>query len=68
MWMNKIAAMYLLIVCGSAIAADALISGYAARVAEIVDGDTLVLDDGRQVRLVSIQAPKLPPGRAHVKR
>ena len=30
---------------------------------EIVDGDTLVLDDGRQVRLVGIQAPKLPLGR-----
>ncbi len=30
---------------------------------EIVDGDTLVLEDGRQVRLVGIQAPKLPLGR-----
>ena len=68
MWLSKIAAMFLLIVGGSAIAADALISGGAARVAEIVDGDTLVLDDGRQVRLVGIQAPKLPLGRAHVKR
>ncbi len=34
-----------------------------ARVAEIVDGDTVVLGDGRQVRLVGIQAPKLPLGR-----
>ena len=34
-----------------------------ARAVEIVDGDTLVLDDGRQVRLVGIQAPKLPLGR-----
>ncbi len=37
-------------------------------VAEVVDGDTLVLDrpvDGaRQVRLVGLQAPKLPLGRA----
>ncbi|MFQ6016846.1 MAG: thermonuclease family protein [Kiloniellaceae bacterium] len=33
------------------------------RVTEIVDGDTLVLADGRQVRLVGIQAPKLPLGR-----
>lgn len=32
-------------------------------VVEIVDGDTLVLADGRQVRLVGIQAPKLPLGR-----
>ncbi|MDX1711307.1 MAG: thermonuclease family protein [Rhodovibrionaceae bacterium] len=35
-----------------------------ARAVEIIDGDTLVLDDGRQVRLVGIQAPKLPLGRA----
>jgi endonuclease YncB( thermonuclease family) len=34
-----------------------------ARAVEIVDGDTLVLDDGRNVRLVGIQAPKLPLGR-----
>lgn len=32
--------------------------------AEIVDGDTLVLQGGTQVRLVGIQAPKLPLGRA----
>ncbi len=32
-------------------------------VVEIVDGDTLVLADGRQIRLVGIQAPKLPLGR-----
>ncbi|HMA16269.1 MAG: thermonuclease family protein [Bacteroidota bacterium] len=30
----------------------------------VVDGDTLVLADGREVRLVGIQAPKLPLGRA----
>ncbi|WP_193187090.1 thermonuclease family protein [Nisaea sediminum] len=30
---------------------------------EIVDGDTLVLATGNQVRLVGIQAPKLPLGR-----
>jgi micrococcal nuclease len=34
-----------------------------ARVTEVVDGDTVVLDDGRQVRLVGTQAPKLPLGR-----
>lgn len=33
------------------------------RVVEVIDGDTVVLDDGRQVRLVGIQAPKLPLGR-----
>jgi endonuclease YncB( thermonuclease family) len=38
-------------------------AGETARATEIVDGDTLVLEDGRQVRLVGIQAPKLPLGR-----
>ena len=32
-------------------------------VAEVLDGDSLVLDDGRRVRLVGIQAPQLPRGR-----
>jgi len=40
-----------------------LADGGQAVVAEIVDGDTLLLDDGREVRLVGIQAPKLPLGR-----
>jgi endonuclease YncB( thermonuclease family) len=35
----------------------------AGRVAEVVDGDTVVLDGGVEVRLVGIQAPKLPLGR-----
>ncbi len=35
----------------------------AGTVAEIVDGDTLVLEGGVQVRLVGIQAPKLALGR-----
>ena len=34
-----------------------------SRAVEIVDGDTLVLEDGQQVRLVGIQAPKLSLGR-----
>lgn len=37
--------------------------GGSAVAVEVVDGDTLVLDDGRQVRLVGLQAPKLPLGR-----
>ena len=44
-----------------------LSDGGTAAVVEIIDGDTLVLDDGRQVRLVGIQAPKLPLGRAGFK-
>ena len=51
--------------------APALTSGHCSlqagedlRVASIVDGDTLVLEDGREVRLKGIQAPKLPLGRS----
>ena len=32
-------------------------------VVQVTDGDTLVLDDGRVVRLIGTQAPKLPLGR-----
>lgn len=44
-------------------ATQALESLGSAGVVEIVDGDTLLLDDGREVRLVGLQAPKLPLGR-----
>lgn len=32
-------------------------------VVEVTDGDTIVLDDGRVVRMIGTQAPKLPLGR-----
>ena len=35
-----------------------LAKGHAATAVEIVDGDTLVLDNGDEVRLVGLQAPK----------
>ncbi len=35
----------------------------AGSVETVVDGDTLILADGREIRLVGIQAPKLPLGR-----
>lgn len=41
-----------------------LVAGEAGRVIEIADGDTVVLDNGIEVRLVGIQAPKLPLGRS----
>jgi endonuclease YncB( thermonuclease family) len=47
----------------AAVAAANLAPGGTAGVVEVVDGDTVILDDGRQVRLVGIQAPKLPLGR-----
>ena len=42
---------------------EPLQAGERHRVREIVDGDTLYLTDGREVRLVGLQAPKLPLGR-----
>jgi micrococcal nuclease len=38
----------------------ALSDGGQATVSAVIDGDTVMLADGRQVRLVGIQAPKLP--------
>ncbi len=66
-----IAAIFLLgVIASRAVMADArasLSAGPVARVVEVVDGDTVVLDamveGASQVRLVGIQAPKLPLGR-----
>lgn len=44
---------------------EAFVRFGAGEVASVVDGDTVVLGDGREVRLVGIQAPKLPLGRAN---
>ena len=38
------------------------------KVVEVIDADTLVLADGREVRFVGIQAPKLPLGRKGFKK
>lgn len=43
--------------------AETLADGGTARVLAVIDGDTVILDDAREVRLVGIQAPKLPLGR-----
>lgn len=40
-----------------------LTAGVKGVVSSVVDGDTVILKSGRQVRLVGIQAPKLPLGR-----
>jgi micrococcal nuclease len=40
-----------------------LVRDGAGVVREVVDGDTVILTDGREIRLVGIQAPKLPLGR-----
>jgi endonuclease YncB( thermonuclease family) len=62
-------------ICGLAIVLVTLLPASAAdlpaglaedgtgRVVEVIDGDTVRLDDGVEVRLVGLQAPKLPLGR-----
>lgn len=40
--------------------------GPAVRISAVVDGDTVELERGPDVRMVGTQAPKLPLGRAHV--
>lgn len=47
----------------TAAACENLRDGPAGTVASVTDGDTVVLDNGLVVRLVGIQAPKLPLGR-----
>lgn len=48
---------------GGAWAEGPLTEGGSGVVREVVDGDTLVLEDGTTVRLVGIMTPKLPLGR-----
>jgi micrococcal nuclease len=43
-----------------------LTTGETERVSAVIDGDTVALVGGGEVRLVGIQAPKLPLGRARV--
>lgn len=42
---------------------EGLVDGGSARIVSVIDGDTVVLEDGRQVRLIGTQAPKLALGR-----
>lgn len=55
--------LLLLVFLWSVPPAVALEPGPSAQVVEVVDGDTVVLDDRSEVRLVGLQAPKLPLGR-----
>ncbi len=62
-------ALMLLLIAGHGIPAHAvelpagLAAGGSGRVVTVIDGDTVLLADGREIRLVGIQAPKLPLGR-----
>jgi endonuclease YncB( thermonuclease family) len=70
-FLTQAAALAIICLTVPAAAADdlsALSDGGSAVVTAIVDGDTVVLDDGREVRLVGIQAPKLPLGRPAFKK
>jgi endonuclease YncB( thermonuclease family) len=66
--MTRLTAAAVLLCVATLAAPAAAIEGLrevrSAVVADIVDGDTVVLDDGTEVRLVGVQAPKLPLGRA----
>lgn len=46
---------------------EALADGGIFKVVAVVDGDTVILNNKRQVRMVGIQAPKLPLGRPNFK-
>ncbi len=59
--------IFLLVTAGAGAGAGPLVKSGQGRVVDVVDGDTLFLDDGVQVRLVGIQAPKLPLGRRNFK-
>ncbi|MCH8111490.1 MAG: thermonuclease family protein [Proteobacteria bacterium] len=63
-WRLGLAALALgLLLHGGAWAEEPLAKGGSGVVREVVDGDTLVLEDGTTVRLVGIMTPKLPLGR-----
>ncbi|EWY37344.1 nuclease [Skermanella stibiiresistens SB22] len=52
---------------GKAGVGTGLVKGETAKVVEVIDGDTVTLDSGVEVRLVGIQAPKLPLNRPNFK-
>ncbi len=56
--MRLAAAIVLVLVAAAGCQRDTDRAGERATVAEVVDGDTLRLDDGRVVRLVQIDAPE----------
>ncbi|MDZ4737240.1 MAG: thermonuclease family protein, partial [Rhodospirillaceae bacterium] len=67
-FLPRFLALFLVVLClaASAGALDlppSLEAGERVVAAAVIDGDTLLLEDGREVRLVGLQAPKLPLGR-----
>jgi endonuclease YncB( thermonuclease family) len=59
----KLAALAVVLMPAAALACPPLRDGPHGRVTAVPDGDTVLFDTGMQVRLVGMQAPKLPLGR-----
>ena len=51
------------LLASATLACEGLTMAPGGVVVEVTDGDTVVLDDGRKIRLIGTQAPKLPLGR-----
>lgn len=60
---GMIAALALMASPGLAATCEGLAAGPSGVVRQVTDGDTVVLDSGLEVRLIGMQAPKLPLGR-----
>lgn len=65
--MGRYAVSFLALMAGlamplTAVSCDELVDGPQGVVTSVTDGDTVILDTGLVVRLVGIQAPKLPRG------
>lgn len=61
--LTLVGAVFALFAVFDAMAGGQMQAGGTGRVQEVVDGDTIILASGDRVRLVGIQAPKLPLGR-----
>jgi micrococcal nuclease len=66
---RRVVAIAILLVAGSEIAdaGDCLVRGPIVTVTAVIDGDTVATGDGTEIRLVGIQAPRLPPDRSDTK-
>ena len=51
------------LLASTTLACEGLVMAPGGVVVEVTDGDTVVLNDGRKVRMIGTQAPKLPLGR-----
>lgn len=58
-----LAAAALLMLTPGALGCEALRDGVRGVVSAVPDGDTVLLEDGTAIRLIGLQAPKLPLGR-----